>query len=146
MQLFGMPKEVKAFSTKLDNGFEGDGIVLMQYEDMLAEAVYSKITESVNPSVFLGEEGAILLDHIGVPAKMEIRYRDGRTEEIPYQTMAVREDGRADNMQFEVAGFARLIRENNVEHPYLQYTRDTLRIVDEARKQNGIVFDADLML
>ena len=27
--------------------------MLMQYEEMVAEAVYSKITESVNPSVFL---------------------------------------------------------------------------------------------
>ena len=86
VQLFGMPKDIKSFSTKLENGFEGDGIVLMQYEEMVAEAVYSKITESVNPSVFLGEDGAIVLDHVGVPEKIEIRYRDGRTEEIPYQT------------------------------------------------------------
>ena len=56
VQLFGMPKDIKSFSTKLENGFEGDGIVLMQYEEMVAEAVYSKITESVNPSVFLGED------------------------------------------------------------------------------------------
>lgn len=146
VQLFGMPKDIKSFSTKLENGFEGDGIVLMQYEEMVAEAVYSKITESVNPSVFLGEDGAIVLDHVGVPEKIEIRYRDGRTEEIPYQTTAEREDGRGDNMQFEVAGFACLIREKNVEHPYLQHTLHTLQIADEARKQNGIVFDADLVL
>lgn len=146
VQMFGMPKEVKAFSTKLENGFEGDGMVMMQYDGMLAEAVYSKITESVNPSVFLGEDGAIVLDSVGVPEKIEIRYRDGRVEEIPYQTKAVREDDRPDNMQFEVAGFAELIKGNQVEHPYLQYTMNTLRIVDEARKQNGIVFDADLML
>ena len=141
-----MPKDVKAFSTKLENGFEGDGLMMMQYEGMVAEAVYSKITESVNPSVFLGEDGAIVLDSVGVPEKIEIRYRDGRMEEIPYQTKAVREDGRADNMQFEVAGFAKLIKEKQVEHPYLYHTLNTLRIVDEARKQNGIVFDADLML
>ena len=62
-------KDIKSFSTKLENGFEGDGIVLMQYEEMVAEAVYSKITESVNPSVFLGEDGAIVLDHVGVPER-----------------------------------------------------------------------------
>ena len=126
VQMFGMPKEVKAFSTKLENGFEGDGIVMMQYDGMLAEAVYSKITESVNPSVFLGEDGAIVLDSVGVPEKIEIRYRDGRVEEIPYRTKAVREDDRPDNMHFEVAGFAEMIKTNQVEHPYLQYTLNTL--------------------
>ena len=33
-----------------------------------------------------------------------------------------------------------------MEHPYLQHTLHTLQIADEARKQNGIVFDADLVL
>lgn len=51
VRLFGAPKNVKAFSTKLSNGFDGSGIVLMEYEDMTAEAVYSKIAVSVTPSV-----------------------------------------------------------------------------------------------
>ena len=47
VRLFGAPKNVKAFSTKLSNGFDGSGIVLMEYEDMTAEAVYSKIARSI---------------------------------------------------------------------------------------------------
>ena len=77
MRLFGRPKVIKALCTKLSNGFEGDGMVMMQYDGLLVEAVYSKITQSVNQSVFLGEKGAILLDSVGKPSKMEIHYRNG---------------------------------------------------------------------
>ena len=44
VRLFGMPQEIQAFSTKLSNDFDGSGIVLMKYETMIAEAVYSKIS------------------------------------------------------------------------------------------------------
>ena len=147
VRFFGMPKSVKAFSSKLHNGFEGSGIVLMQYEDMVAEAVYSKNTVSVNPSVLQGEDGSILIDYIGTPKHMEIRKRKGcrdtldggEIEVIPYEPLAY-------NMVFEVEEFLRLIKENEVDHKYLQYSLDTIRVIDEARRQNGIVFQADSVL
>lgn len=139
VRFLGMPKEVKACSTKLHNGFEGSGIILMQYEDFLAEAVYSKITDSVNESIFMGEEGSILVNSVNKPDKIEIRFRDGRTEYIPYEPVS-------NNMIYEVREFVRLISKNEVEHKYLQYSLDTIRVVDAARRQNGIVFDADSVL
>ena len=54
VRLFGMPQSIRALSTKLPNGFDGSGIVLMEYDGMTAEAVYSKISVSVNPSVLQG--------------------------------------------------------------------------------------------
>ena len=132
----GMPQEVKACSTKLHNGFEGSGIVLMQYEDLVAEAVYSKIAESVNPSVFMGEEGCVIIDSVNHPSMIEIHFRDGRVERIPYEPLE-------NNMVYEVCEFVRLIREKEIDHRYLQYSLDTVRVVDEARRQNGIVFEAD---
>ncbi|WP_246597420.1 Gfo/Idh/MocA family protein [Faecalicatena faecalis] len=139
VRLLGMPKDVKAFSTKLHNGFEGNGIVLMQYGGLTAEAVYSKITESVNKSIFVGEEGSILIGKISMPDSVEIIYRDGKREVLPYVPAE-------NNMVYEVQEFARLVRENRVEHPYKKYSLDTLRVTDEARRQNGIVFQADSVL
>lgn len=139
VRLFGMPEGIKAFSTKLSNGFEGNGIVLMQYEDMTAEAVYSKITESVNRSIFLGEEGSILIGKISKPDSVELVYRDGRQETIPYTPAR-------NNMVYEVQEFVRLVDEKCIEHPYKKYSLDTLRVADEARRQNGIVFQADSVL
>ena len=139
VRLLGMPEEVKAFSTKLHNGFEGNGIVLMQYKYLTAEAVYSKITESVNKSIFVGEEGSILIGKISMPDSVEIVYRDGKREMLPYTPAE-------NNMIYEVQEFARLVRESCVEHPYQRYSLDTLRVTDEARRQNGIVFQADSVL
>lgn len=147
VRLFGMPKGVKAFSAKLENGFEGSGIVLMQYDGMIAEAVYSKNTVSVNSSVLQGEDGSLLIDYIGKPEKMEVRLRKGCRDglaggvikEIPYETAE-------NNMVFEVREFARLIEAKEVEHKYLKYSLDTIRVIDEARRQNGIVFQADSVL
>lgn len=147
VRLLGMPKGIKAYATKLHNGFEGSGIVLMEYEDLLAEAVYSKISVSVNPSVIQGEDGSILIDYIGSPKHMEVQkrqgYRDaldgGGTIEIPYSPAE-------NNMIYEVEEFLRLIEKKEVDHKYLQYSLDTIRVIDEARRQNGIVFSADLVL
>lgn len=147
VRLLGMPKAVRAYSTKLHNGFEGSGIVLMEYEDLLAEAVYSKISVSVNPSVIQGEEGSILIDYIGSPMRMEVRRRrscrdtldGGESRVIPYTPVE-------NNMVYEVQEFLRLIQENEVNHRYLQYSLDTIRVIDEARRQNEIVFSSDLVL
>ncbi len=147
IRFLGMPQEVKACSVRLCNGFEGSGIVLMRYGDLIAEAVYAKNTVSVNPSVFQGEDGSLLIDHIGRPAQMELRlrrgYRDtlrgGEIREIAFEPPE-------NNMVFEVKEFIRLIREKEVNHKYLQYSLDTIRVIDEARRQNGIVFQADSVL
>lgn len=139
VRLFGMPQEIKAFSTKLNNGFEGDGIVLMQYTDMVAEAIYSKITESVNQSIFLGEEGSILIGKISKPDSLEIVYRDGQREVIPYTPAE-------NNMVYEAQEFVKLVDKTCIAHPYSKYSLDTLRVVDEVRRQNGIVFQADSVL
>lgn len=139
MKLFGMPGEIKAFSTKLKNGFEGSGIVLMQYGEMVAEAVYSKITDSVNPSIFLGEEGSILVYGLSKPQSIEIIYRDGSKETVPYAPVS-------NNMVYEIEEFVRLVKGNCVVHPYEKYSLNTLRVTDEARRQNGIVFQADSVL
>lgn len=163
--LFGAPQNVKAFSTVLSNGFEGDGIVLMQYEDMIAEAVYSKIVESENPSIIVGEEGSILLDHLGNPKSIEVRMRDGRISyylaENGWEESSSNMDGISDNktveaadaghtklignMQYEVKVFTDMAAGCVKENPYFEYSLNTVKIIDEARKQNGIVFPADLL-
>lgn len=136
VRLFGKPEGVKAYSTKLHNGFEGSGIVLMQYGDMIAEAIYSKIADSVHPSIFSGEEGSILVYGLSKPRAIELVYRSGVRESIPYVPVE-------NNMVYEVQEFVRLVEGGSICHPYRQFTLDTLCITDEARKQNGIVFQAD---
>lgn len=141
VRLFGAPKNIKAVSTKLSNGFDGSGIVLMEYEDMTAEAVYSKIAVSVNPSVLQGEDGSIMIDYISKPETISLRLREGSRdtlkggtiEKLPYTPVK-------NNMIFEIQEFLKLIENKEVDHKYLKYSLDTIRVLDEVRCQAGIRF------
>lgn len=143
VRLFGMPQTVTAHSTKLPNGFDGSGIVLMGYKDMTAEAVYSKISASVNPSVLQGEDGSIMIDYISKPETVNLRLRKGSRdtldggdiERLPYIPAK-------NNMIYEIQEFLKLIENKEVKHPYLRYSLDTIRVIDEVRRQTGIHFQS----
>ena len=139
VRLFGMPQEIQAFSTKLSNDFDGSGIVLMKYETMIAEAVYSKISVSVNPSVIQGEDGSILIDYISKPEKICLQLREGARDTLEGAGREILPFIPPDNnMIYEIQEFIKLINENNIDHKYLQYSLDTIRVIDEVRRQTCI--------
>ena len=138
VRLFGMPKSIKVLSTKLENGFDGSGIVLMEYNDMIAETVYSKITVSVSPSVIQGEDGSLLIDYISKPEKLELRLRKGSRDTLDSgQIEKLSFTPAENNMVYELREFIKLIENSEVEHKYLQYSLDTIKVIDEARRQTG---------
>lgn len=47
---------------------------------------------------------------------------------------------------FEVQEFVCLAKAGEVKHRYLEYILETMWIIDEVRRQTGIVFPADLVL
>lgn len=134
--LFGMPNRIQSSSLKLSNGVDGAGTILVEYEGMQGELIYSKISDSHVPSQIQGEEGTMIISEIPNPQKVEIHYRNGEIEvmEIPQIE---------NNMCYEVAEFLRLIQEHQLEHAYLGYSDMELAIMDEVRKQQQIVFPTD---
>ena len=118
VRLFGAPKNVKAFSTKLSNGFV-----------------------SVNPSVLQGEDGSIMIDYISKPESVSLRLREsardtlagGTIEKLPYTPVK-------NNMIFEIQEFLKLVEKKEVDHKYLKYSLGTIRVLDEVRRQTGIRF------
>ncbi|MBP3919907.1 MAG: Gfo/Idh/MocA family oxidoreductase [Clostridia bacterium] len=143
--LFGRPKQILSTSVMLHNGFEGAGHVLLDYGDMKAELSYSKITDSVTPSFFMGEDGTLMLDKITLPSDLRIVYHKGspnyknaesHEEKIPFTPVD-------NNMIYELADFAALCQNGTEMHPYLEASVITLEMIDEIRRQNGIVFPSD---
>lgn len=137
--LFGKPKRIKAGAILLGSGVDGEGGILMEYEDMDAVIMHSKITNSYLPSEIQGEDGSILIDKIHTPTKVEIRYRDGSTEEIT-QPQA------KHPMAYEIKEFMELIRNGKRESPVNSHANSlaVAEIMEEARKQIGLVYPADL--
>lgn len=141
VRLFGMPKQIKACSVKLENGFEGSGTVLMQYDSMIAEAIYSKTAVSVTPSVIQGEKGSLLIDYVSRPETLELRLRKGSRDALAGGSIETLPFTPAkNNMVYEIMEFIRLIKNKEVNHKYLQYSLDSIRILDEVRRQSEIEF------
>lgn len=141
VRFLGMPDSIQSSSVKLSNGFEGAGTVLMKYADFTAEAVYSKISVSVTPSTLQGEDGSVLIDQISTPHHMEVRLRKGCRDTLDGGIIQpIEYTPLENNMVFEIREFLRLIEEKEINHKYLQYSLDTIRVIDEVRRQNQILF------
>ncbi len=135
--LFGAPEGIYARSVILENGMEGMGTAFLTYPGLQAEIVYSKITESANPSVITGEDGAVLLGKLSTVERVVLKRR-GEEEEVLVG------DRVGSNMRYEVADFVRAARGEASPDAWHRITRITLGIMDEIRRQSGIVFPAEV--
>lgn len=137
--LFGEPLRVLASGTMLSSGVDGQGSVVAGYANMEAVVAYSKISNSALSSEIQGEDGTMTIDAINLPRKLSIRYRDGRVEEI-----AAPEQGTV--MAYELREFASLVADGKRESALNSHANSlaVMRVLDEARRQQGLVFPADL--
>jgi scyllo-inositol 2-dehydrogenase (NADP+) len=138
--LFGKPQSVKATGILLDSGVDGEGSMILGYKEMDAVIMHSKITNSYLPSEIQGENGSIIIDRINNPEKVEIRYRDGNVEDLTQPQVK-------NTMYYEVKEFIELIQNGKVESSTNSYTHSmmTMEIMEEARKQMGLVYPADTL-
>jgi scyllo-inositol 2-dehydrogenase (NADP+) len=136
--LFGEPKSVQANGYVLESGVDGEGSLILKYDEMDAVIMFSKITDSTLPSEIHGEDGNIRIDKISTPEKVEVIYRDGRSEDISREQLA-------DNMFYEAEEFITLIQQGKQEsaNNSLENSRITMNILDEARSQMGVRFPSD---
>ncbi|MBM7552032.1 Gfo/Idh/MocA family protein [Thalassobacillus pellis] len=136
--LFGTPHQTKASGVKLETGVDGEGSVLFQYEEMEGVVMHSKISTSFSPSEIQGELGSILIDNISDPAFVEIRYKDGRKEDITKEYAY-------PSMYYEVDAFINLIKEGKRESSINSFSHSfaTIQTIETARKQIGITYPAD---
>jgi predicted dehydrogenase len=136
--LFGKPELIKATGVMLESGVDGEGSLVLQYPTMDAVIMYSKITHSSLPSEIQGESGSIVIDKISEISKVEIQYRNGAVEDISEQTSD-------KTMFYEAAEFIALIKAGRTESSVNTFENSltTMEIMDEARKQLGLVYPAD---
>ena len=138
VRLFGLPSRVEGNALLLDNGLDGEGTILLNYPDMLAELVYSKITDSHIPSQIQGERGCMVLDRIEDTREITLILRDGTREKISIEKPA-------NNMVYEAETWCRLIASGDAQETEREmgYTLQELKVMDMARERMGIRFQAD---
>ncbi|SFJ86356.1 Predicted dehydrogenase [Paenibacillus sp. UNC496MF] len=137
--LFGAPERIAASGTMLASGVDGQGSLIASYREMEAVIAYSKISNSSLPAEIQGEDGTLTIDAINLPRKLTVRYRDGRTQEID-----ATEEGLV--MSYEARAFLAAIREGKTESSVNTHALSlaVMNVLDEARKQQGLAFPADL--
>ncbi|MCM3125099.1 MULTISPECIES: Gfo/Idh/MocA family oxidoreductase [unclassified Mesobacillus] len=136
--LFGEPKSIQANGYILESGVDGEGSLILKYDEMDAVIMFSKITDSTLPSEIHGENGCIRIDKISTPTNVEILYRDGSSEDLSVKQLE-------DNMFYEAEEFITLIQQGKLEsvNNSLENSRITMKILDEARLQMGVSFPSD---
>ncbi|SDJ16122.1 Gfo/Idh/MocA family protein [Alteribacillus bidgolensis] len=136
--LFGKPERIKANGITLESGVDGEGSILLQYEEKDAVVMYSKITNSYIFSEIQGENGSILIDKIHSPEKVQICYRDGSVEDITQSQVN-------NTMYYEVKEFIELIKKGELESSTNSYSNSLIvtEIMEESRQQMGVVYPAD---
>lgn len=136
MKLFGMPKDIKAQAIILPDSIDGEGTIICEYDDKLAELTYSKISDGYIPSQIQGEKGTVIIRDIGSPREVEIIYRDESVEKFDIKDTE-------NNMGYEAEEWVKMIQNRDYTDRHSKYSLMALKVMDEARKQQGIVFPAD---
>ena len=133
--LFGMPLSLHAGASFLENGTEAAGTILLDYGTQQTTVSYSKVTDSIHPSIIQGEEGTIAFDTLNQPSYVRLHHHDKHVEELPFQPVKL-------NMVHELNAFARMVRSGESTAQYNEQSLRVLTLLDAVRKQTGIDFGA----
>jgi predicted dehydrogenase len=145
--LFGRPQSIKAQGVVLSSGVDGFGTVNFNYGTMKATIIYSKISDSVLPTEIQGENGSILLDRINIIRDVQFVPRQsaasGKATPARSENISVLSD--KDEYYFEIREFIDLVQSNKRESSINSHSNSliTIEIMDEIRRQLGIVYAAD---
>ena len=108
VHLVGEPKSVLKNKYLLSTGAEGQGSMILSYDEFEAIIMYSKISDSHLPSEIQGENGIIEIDRISDPKNITIKYRDGQTEDISV-------NHEFDTMYYETDEFINCVKNKQIE-------------------------------
>ena len=136
--LWGAPQSVNASGVILDTGVDGAGDVLLNYSNKQAVISYSKISQGDNITEIQGELGRMRIEAVSQLKKVEFIANNGESEIISEQFDE-------HFMKFEVAHFMQLIAKKQWESDVNTFalSLDVMNVLDEARKQLGVIYPND---
>lgn len=157
--LFGAPHAIACSSVLVSNGREeltggpidGAGTIVASYGNHVVNLDYSKVTQDLLPCQIEGESGTIVFEGVDGPTSGRMRIR-GRAVRNAAKS-SVRSVGDVDeeitfdlcdnNMIFELEDYIACIAGERDFEEFARISLTSLQIMDEARRQSGIVFPMD---
>lgn len=131
--LFGAPKTITAKSTISENSIDLFGDVIFEYQDFNAVVSYSKIGTGYQQNEIQGEKGAILFHASSKPKSFALK-----TEKSEETFNCVETD---NNMNYEIDFHASCAKNPSLANPSNEWTKITLKIMEEIRSQIGYEFE-----
>ncbi len=150
--LFGPPESVTATGTLLPSGVDGQGMAVFRYAGgMEACVLYSKIADSYLPAEIQGESGTIVMDRINRMRQVSFMPRvrnvaGGWGTQPAAVELSVPQEN--DEYYYEVAEFINTVLSGRRESAVNSHRNSlaTMEVVDEIRRQVGVVFPSDSLL
>ncbi|HCH1892348.1 TPA: Gfo/Idh/MocA family oxidoreductase [Vibrio parahaemolyticus] len=136
IELFGEPNSVQASAHVLPSGVDGCGSVTLAYDGFNVNLLHSKVSDSLIPSEFQGEQGSVLVDMIATGRGVE---RILRGEEKENLTLPQTEN----HMFYEAEAFAKQLKLGVIDEQMKQRSLTVAKVLTEVRKQTGVVFPVD---
>ncbi|WP_066393418.1 Gfo/Idh/MocA family protein [Neobacillus mesonae] len=138
--LFGEPQKVSYHPVLLRTGIDGSGTLVLEYDGFVCTILCSKVSHSVLPCEIHGEKGTFVLAD-AAPIS-EITFYDSHTKNP--QVLSTAQE--AKDMVYECRTFATIIEaKDDLQYESLKkWSMAVLRITEEARRQNGIVFKVEV--
>lgn len=148
--LFGKPRTVSATAMLLRSGVDGQGAVNFSYDGMDATVIYSKIADSRLRSEIQGEDGLLSMGSINRMHDIRLRPRTanlggGMCADAAEEHLSV--TANHDEYYYEVAHFIDLIEAGQRQSPVNSHATSlaVMEIIDEIRRQTGVIFPADIL-
>lgn len=138
MNLYGSPQSISYTANKHENGIDTSGVLLLKYPDFIAECVGCKDSNSMNFVLIQGEKGYLHVENGANGCRRVIVHLDDEEVSLNMQT-------NSNRLYYEVAAFNEIYKNKDYERCYelLDHTHSVMKMLVEARKTAGIIFEAD---
>ncbi|WP_096438330.1 Gfo/Idh/MocA family protein [Alteribacter populi] len=138
MNLFGKPKAINYTANQHPNGIDTSGVLVLKYSGFIGECVGCKDTRSMNFALIQGEKGYIHVENGANGCQKVILHTDDEEATLNVQT-------ESNPLYYEVLAFNNIYKSSDIEKCYelLDYSHSVIHMLEEARMDAGIVFEAD---
>lgn len=155
--LFGEPDSVQAVGVTVDapgcdaadecSKIDLSGVLALGYADKAVSLAYGKVSDGKVSCEVQGERATLVWDQVSCPENLRVYDHEDKGQLFRMESGTCRRiDARppAHDMACEISDFVEGVRGRKDLARWRDVTLGTLRVMDEARRQLGVVFPADL--
>lgn len=140
MYLFGKPNDVKYYPNIGPNGIDTSGVLIFTYDDFTATLIGAKDSSSRCFASVQGDKGSLLVDDCSIGIVNNVSFLSHKGEKTNLGVVQ-----NEQHMVYEIQSFQKMFEQKDFNTCYelLDYSRDVVEVMEKARKDAGIYFDAD---